>query len=194
MREMQQVMSDNVSIFRNHEKLSIAVEQLKTLRKRAKRIAVSSNINSANPELVAAYRVNMMLKLSLCVAQGALNRTESRGAHYREDHPLRNDKDWLRRTLVQWPQDSDELPTFSYEALDVDKMEMPPGWRGYGGKERVEHPDTESRQNYVDKTRSASTSNEALQLDLNPYKHLLPECFRGDNERLNFEPQGQKND
>jgi fumarate reductase flavoprotein subunit len=43
------------------------------------------------PELVTAYRVQKMLKLALCVAYGALTRTESRGRHYREDFPRRND-------------------------------------------------------------------------------------------------------
>ena len=46
----------------------------------------------ANPELVAAYRTQKMLKLALCVAFGALMRTESRGAHARDDFPTRDDE------------------------------------------------------------------------------------------------------
>lgn len=186
MREMQQVMSTNVGIFRDHDELSNAVEQLKSLRKRAKNIAVKSDIQSANPELVAAYRVNMMLKLCLCVAQGALNRTESRGAHFREDYPLRNDKDWLSRTLVQWSNDTDELPQFFYQQLDINKMEMPPQWRGYGSKDRIEHSDTEARQKLVDETKAELSNKTEVQEKLNPYKHLLPKTLQGDNERLNF--------
>ena len=56
----------------------------------------------ANPELVTAYRVQKMLKLALCIAYGALTRTESRGAHFREDYPRRNDAQWLKRTLATW--------------------------------------------------------------------------------------------
>ena len=56
----------------------------------------------ANPELVTAYRVQKMLKLALCVAYGALVRTESRGAHFREDYPRRDDAQWLKRTLATW--------------------------------------------------------------------------------------------
>lgn len=186
MREMQQIMSTKVGIFRNNHELSSAVEQLTSLRKRAKNIAVKSDIHSANPELVAAYRVNMMLKLCLCVAQGALNRTESRGAHFREDYPLRNDKDWLTRTLVQWPNDTDEQPQLFYQQLDINKMEMPPQWRGYGSKDRIEHSDTEARQRFVDKTKSGSSNKTTVQEKLNPYKHLLPKTLQGDNERLNF--------
>ena len=53
-----------------------------------------------------------MLKIALCVAQGALQRTESRGAHYREDYPQRNDRDWLKRTLAGLTAEGDvqELP------------------------------------------------------------------------------------
>ena len=60
-----------------------------------------------------------MLKLALCVAYGALTRTESRGAHFREDFPRRNDAEWLKRTLATWKGD-ETLPTLAYEALDVE--------------------------------------------------------------------------
>ncbi len=80
-----------------------------------------------------------MLKLALCVSYGALVRTESRGAHFREDFPRRNDAEWLKRTLATWRGDA-TLPTLDYEALDVGKMELPPGWRGYGAKDYVDHP------------------------------------------------------
>ena len=56
-----------------------------------------------NPELVSAYRVQKMLKLALCIAYGALTRTESRGAHFRQDFPRRDDAQWLSRTLATWP-------------------------------------------------------------------------------------------
>jgi succinate dehydrogenase/fumarate reductase flavoprotein subunit len=54
---------------------------------------------------VTAYRVQKMLKLALTVAYGALVRTESRGAHFREDYPQRNDAEWLKRTLATWRGD-----------------------------------------------------------------------------------------
>ena len=42
------------------------------------------------------------------------------------------------------------LPQFAYEALDVTKMELPPGWRGYGARDYIDHPDTPMRQAQVD--------------------------------------------
>lgn len=82
-------------------------------------------------ELAMALRVPGMVRLALCVAYGALMRTESRGAHAREDYPERNDKDWLTRTLAYW-KEGDTLPTLKYEPATPFFI-LPPGDRGYGG-------------------------------------------------------------
>ena len=84
-----------------------------------------------SPELSMALRVPGMIKLALCSAYGALMRTESRGAHAREDYPERNDRDWLNRTLATWSEGA-TLPTLSYEDASP-YFELPPGDRGYGG-------------------------------------------------------------
>jgi fumarate reductase flavoprotein subunit len=127
-----------------------------------------------------------MLKLALAVAYGALQRTESRGAHYREDHPRRNDAEWLKRTLATWKREDDTLPTLTYEALDVSRMELPPGWRGYGARDYIDHPDTPARQKAVEalRTTMASADRFTVQAALMPYEHLLPTRFRGRNERI----------
>ena len=88
-----------------------------------------------NPELSFALRLEGMLKLSLITAMGALARTESRGAHFRTDYPLRDDENWLSRTLVRWPDGAAE-PTFDYEPVGL--IDLPPGHRGYGSDERKE--------------------------------------------------------
>ena len=85
-------------------------------------MGVRSRAPGVNQELVTAYRTKRMLKLALSVAYGALMRTESRGAHFRQDHPRRNDADWLKRTLATWKSESDTLPTLAYEPLDVKRM------------------------------------------------------------------------
>jgi fumarate reductase flavoprotein subunit len=68
------------------------------------------------------------------VAFGALQRTESRGSHYREDYPARDDVNWLKRTLSTWPAGAD-LPALTYEPVRI--TEMPPGDRGYGESQTV---------------------------------------------------------
>lgn len=149
--KMTEIMDANVGIFRDGEHLQTAVKGLAELYKKSKNIRISNKNLHNNPELEEAYRVNKMLKLALCVAQGALNRTESRGAHTREDYPKRDDKDWLKRTLASWENSENDMPTISYEDLDVKAMEIPPAYRGYGAKGNIiEHPDTAARQAQVD--------------------------------------------
>jgi fumarate reductase flavoprotein subunit len=182
--EMQQIMMDKVGIFRNGPDLEKAVEELTVLHQRSRHIALRNRISSANPELVEAIRVPKMIKLAQCVAYGAMLRTESRGAHAREDFPERNDRDWLRRTLAAWPDDSTDLPDISYEDLDVMKMEMPPGSRGYGVDNIILHPDSEKRMAEIEeitKTNKAADRFELQQL-LNPTP--IPEKFKGKNERI----------
>ncbi len=184
---MQEIMTQKVGIFRTGDELAQAVEELQSLLRRSRDIGVASAQAGANPELVAAYRLPRMLKVALCVAYGALTRTESRGAHFRQDYPRRNDAEWLHRTLATWPSTGDDtLPTLAREPLDVKGMELPPGWRGYGAKDHIEHPDTPRRAAEVEATRArlAGAGREAVQEALMPYRTLLPERFRGRNERI----------
>ena len=91
MRRMQEIMTDKVGIFRRGDLLQEAVDELQALLLKSRKIGIATKRPGANPELVTAYRLQKMLKLALCVAYGALQRTESRGAHYREDYPQRDD-------------------------------------------------------------------------------------------------------
>src|SRR6266850_3003157 len=183
---MQQIMTAKVGIFRRGADLEQAVDELQALLVRSRNIGVRSRAPGANPELVAAYRTQKMLKLAVTIAYGALVRTESRGAHFREDYPRRNDAEWLKRTLASWTNEQDTLPTLSYETLDVKTMELPPGWRGYGTKDYTDHPDTPARQQEVDALRAklAPAGRFAVQKALLPYEELLPPRFRGPNERI----------
>jgi len=189
LRDMQNVMTDKVGIFRGPRRLESAVTDLQALLTRSRDIGVRTPIRGANPELVAAYRVQKMLKIALCVAYGALQRTESRGAHFREDFPRRNDRDWLKRTLASWPDENQALPTLSYEDLDVMGMELPPGWRGYGAKDHTDHPDTAARLAEIERIRASMPAADRFQLQeaLMPFDHLLPERYTGRNARLGEE-------
>jgi fumarate reductase flavoprotein subunit len=183
--EMQTIMTAKVGIFRTGAELSAAVGELQALLERSRRIGLRHGSPGANPELATAYRVQKMLKLALCVAYGALQRTESRGAHFREDFPHRDDAAWLKRTLATW-KDGDTLPTLAYEALDVKAMELPPGWRGYGAKDYVDHPDTAARVAAVTalRERLKDAPRFEVQKALMPYEELLPAALRGRNERI----------
>ena len=113
------------------EYLKDGVDRLLELSERAKHIGLHGSVKGFTPELSMALRVPGMIKLALCTAYGALQRTESRGAHTREDFPARNDAEWLTRTLAYW-KEGDSLPTLKYEDASP-WFELPPGERGYGG-------------------------------------------------------------
>ncbi len=183
---MRDIMWEKVSIFRDGKGLAEAVDELEELLKKSHDVNVKSKTTSANPELEEAYRVPMMLKLALCVAMGARERTESRGAHYREDFLKRDDVNWLKRTLTSWKEGA-TLPTVSYEDLDIMKMEIPPAFRGYGVKGNiVENPISAERQEIVDKIteemQAAGKDRHEIQDALMPFE--LQPYYKAKNERF----------
>ncbi len=188
-RRMEEIMMDKVGIFRNAKDLQEAVDELEELCQRSKNIEVfRSKSRAANPALVNAYRTQKMLKVALSVAYGALLRTESRGAHSREDFPKRDDANWLKRTIMTWPNESDTLPSVSYEEIPISNMEMPPGFRGYGKDLTEHHPETPMRVAAVEaireKLEAEGASRFEIQNALMPYLEKLPKKYRGINERL----------
>ena len=131
---MAEVMISKVGIFRTGEELEQAVSQLGQLLEDCDRIVLRSRAPGMNPELSFALRIKNMVRLAYITAKGALARTESRGAHFRSDFPLRDDKSWLNRTLARWPAAAAE-PDIRYEP--VGELDVPPGHRGYGADERI---------------------------------------------------------
>ena len=180
---MQEIMTTKIGIFRKGADMESAVAELEELYKRSFKVSVK-DVVGPNPELIYAYRTQKMLRVALSVAYGALNRKESRGAHYREDFPVRNDIEWLNRTIATW-KEGDTLPTLNYEKLDISKMELPPGFRGYGVKNYIENPESAKRQAEVDairaKMEAAGADRFAIQDALMPYQDLLPKRLKGMN-------------
>ena len=145
---MRETLQNKVGIFRKGDELEEAVNTLRQLHQRAQNIKLRSSTRGANPEVALALRLPGMIKLGLCVAKGALLRTESRGGHSREDYPERNDKEWLKRTLARWPEGATE-PDISYEPVGL--LESPPGQRGYGGAVNI--PMEQSVKQYNENVR-----------------------------------------
>jgi len=188
-RRMEEIMMEDVGIFRNGEDLQKAVDELQELHKRAKNIEVfRSKSRAANPALENAYRTQKMIKVALTVALGALLRTESRGAHSREDFPKRDDANWLKRSITSWPNEEESLPTMSYEEIPIGEMEMPPGFRGYGKDLTEHHENTAMRQSTVDAIRneleSQGKNRFEIQNALMPFMDKLPKKYQGINERF----------
>ncbi len=185
-RRMQEIMDEKVGIFRNGRELQEAVDELRALLERSREVGIRYVTHASNPELVEAYRLPKMLKIAISIAYSALLRTESRGAHYREDFLKRDDANWLKRTLVRWKDPATTLPEVSYEALDIMAMETPPAFRGYGRKGMtIEHPLSAKRQKEVDRIRKKLEAQGAdrfeIQEALMPFD--LPENYKAKNER-----------
>lgn len=186
-RKMQYIMDEKVGIFRDGKTLEEAVDELQELLKLSKQTSIRYKCLKANPELQEAYRVPKMLKIAISIAYGALLRTESRGAHYRRDYTKRDDLNWLKRTIVTWPNSDETLPTVTYEELDIMSMEMPPAFRGYGRKgEIIENPLSNVRQKEIDaiveKLKAEGKDRFEIQDTLMHFE--LPKNYKAKNERL----------
>ena len=127
--EMGEVLMNYVGIFRTGEGLQKAVDQLTALYERSAHLGLHAPAVGANPEMTACLRLPGMIRLALCIAVGALARTESRGSHAREDFPKRDDANWLKRTLAYWDPGC-LAPRLEYEPVKI--TSLPPGDRGYG--------------------------------------------------------------
>ena len=98
--EMKQVMFEDVGIYRNGKGMEEALDKIAELRERFRNIKVADSGRIFNTELLNAWELGSMLEVSNVVAQCALNRTESRGGHSREDFSRRDDQNWLKHTLA----------------------------------------------------------------------------------------------
>jgi succinate dehydrogenase / fumarate reductase flavoprotein subunit len=114
--ELGKVMTDNVTVIRYNDRLKATDEKLLELIDRFKHISINDNNLWANQALPHARQLWNMLQLARVITLGALNRNESRGAHYKPEFPERNDEEWLKTTIAEY---SDEAPIFSYQSVDT---------------------------------------------------------------------------
>jgi succinate dehydrogenase / fumarate reductase flavoprotein subunit len=99
-RRMQMVMMDYGSVFRNAEGLKKGIKEVQILKERYKDLKVVNKGNQFNFELMEAIELGHQLEISELILSSALHRRESRGAHFREDFPMRADRYYLKHTLI----------------------------------------------------------------------------------------------
>ena len=107
--ELQQVMMDQVSIYRIDAGLKRALSTIAALRGRYPKVRISDAGMKYNTELEEALELGYLLDLAWVTATAALARTESRGGHTREDFPKRDDATWLKHSLAFLKHNAIEL-------------------------------------------------------------------------------------
>jgi succinate dehydrogenase / fumarate reductase flavoprotein subunit len=115
-QEMGKWMTDNVTVVRYNDKLKATDNKLLELMDRYKRISINDSNLWATMALPHARHLANMLELARVITLGALNRNESRGAHYKPEFPDRDDENFLKTTIAEY---SGEGPVFSWDPVDV---------------------------------------------------------------------------
>ena len=118
--EMQQVMMDQVSVFRTEAGLKEVLATLAELRVRYHRVDVRDRSLRFNTELQEALELGYLLDVAWVTTVAALARRESRGAHYREDCPTRDDAQWLTHSLAFL---RDERIDLAYKPVTVTRFQ-----------------------------------------------------------------------
>ena len=126
--EMQETMEEGVGIYRDGGSLGVSADKVSELKERFKDIAISDHSRTFNTEVPAAIELSFMLDVAEAMIHSALFRTESRGAHQRNDFPERDDEKFLAHSLISRSQDG----STKVELLPVKITRWPPGERVYG--------------------------------------------------------------
>lgn len=124
--ELGRVMTENCTVVRYNDKLAETDKVIQSLMTRYKDIGIADHSKWANQDVHFTRRLWDMLQIARVIVLGALNRNESRGAHYKPDFPERDDANWLVTTKAVY---SPKGPVFSYVPVDV--SEITPVKRNY---------------------------------------------------------------
>ena len=126
--QMGRMMTDNVGIVRYNKNLAETDVELQNYLERWHHINMIDAGAYSNQTVMFVKQLKNMMELARVITLGALNRNESRGAHYKPEFPDRNDEEYLKTTKAFW---TPEGPRFEWE--DVDISHLTPVQRTYGG-------------------------------------------------------------
>ena len=122
-REMQEIMTQNCSVFRDEKSLGKALAKIRSLLERYRKVGVENRGQRFNTDLLDALELGSLLHLAETILVSAMAREESRGAHFREDFPERDDEKWLKHSLVQKTSDG---PLVSYKPVTITRFKPKP--------------------------------------------------------------------
>ncbi|MFF8906972.1 succinate dehydrogenase flavoprotein subunit [Streptomyces olivaceoviridis] len=130
-RELQETMDANVMVFRTEQTIKTAVEKIAELRERYKNVAIQDKGRRFNTDLLEAIELGNLLDLAEVMAVSALARKESRGGHYREDYPNRDDVNFMRHTMAYREVGADGSETVRLDYKPVVQTRYQPMERKY---------------------------------------------------------------
>ncbi len=110
--KLQENMTRYLGVFRNQDDMLKMLAIIKELQERYRQVSVDDHGDAFNLDLIEALELENLLSFSEVIVEGALARQESRGAHFRNDFPKRNDGEWLKHTLA-WRRDGKIVLDFS---------------------------------------------------------------------------------
>jgi succinate dehydrogenase / fumarate reductase flavoprotein subunit len=136
-QEMGKWMTDNCTVVRYNEKLEETLVRCQQWKQRYRKVKLSDTGMWTNQNLSFARAVRDMIVQAEAILQGALMRNESRGAHYKPQHPDRHDEEFLKATIASYDAASDS-PKITYGPVDTSLV--PPRARTYGKKSEPPPP------------------------------------------------------
>jgi len=117
---LSETMQEKVGVFRTGAELAAARDTVYELRDRFKNVIVTDKGRTFNQSLIHTLETGWLLDLAACMCEGAVARTESRGAHSRTDFPERDDENWMKHTLSYLEDDKIRL---DYSEVTVTKYQ-----------------------------------------------------------------------
>ncbi|HUU38421.1 MAG TPA: FAD-binding protein [Candidatus Desulfaltia sp.] len=120
LNDLKVVMSDKVGIFRTKKQLQEALDEIREIREDYRRAFISGQCLRYSQAIVNLVEFGYMVDLTEVITLGALLREETRGSHYRLDHPKRDDENWLKHTLVSL---KDGEPEVTYRDVQITKYQ-----------------------------------------------------------------------
>ncbi|MFN4174214.1 MAG: succinate dehydrogenase flavoprotein subunit, partial [Parachlamydiaceae bacterium] len=131
--ELSNWLVNNVTVKRNNMDLARTLDKINEIEERSKRAAVGDSSMFANKSFIFANQFGPMLDIAKVITKGALLRNESRGAHYKDEFPKRDDENWLKTTIATFNKSGD--PDISY--IPVDLRYLKPIQRDYSQAKKV---------------------------------------------------------
>ncbi len=99
-KDLQETMDTHVQVFRTEETLRTALSDIEALRERYKNVGIHDRGKRYNLDLLEAVELGFLLEIAEVVTVAALHRKESRGGHFREDFPKRDDENFMHHTMT----------------------------------------------------------------------------------------------